>query len=129
MAVLTDVNYTKYVKLEALREAARTHNIEFSIHRVAKGEEIAAAIDSARASGATALNLVSSPLFYAYRHLIMDRVVAARLPTIYEFPETAEWLCRLRAPVRLARGNGPTSNSSGAPRLPTSRSSNRQSLN
>ena len=129
MAVLTDVNYTKYVKLEALQEAARTHNIEFSIHRVAKGEEIAAAIDSARASGATALDLVSSPLFYAYRHLITDRDVAARLPTIYEFPETAEWLCGLRAPVRLARGNGPTSNSSGAPRLPTSRSSNRQSLN
>ena len=90
MTRLVAVNYTKYVKLEALQEAARTHNIEFSIHRVAKGEEIAAAIDSARASGATALDLVSSPLFYAYRHLITDRAVAARLPTIYEFPETAE---------------------------------------
>ena len=37
------------VKLEALREAARARNIEFSIHRVAKGEEIAAAVDSAQA--------------------------------------------------------------------------------
>jgi putative ABC transport system substrate-binding protein len=90
MAVLTDVNYTKYVKLEALQEAARAHNIEFSIHRVAKGEEIAAAIDSAQASGATALNIISSPLFHAYRHLIMERAAAAHLPTIYEFPETAE---------------------------------------
>ena len=44
MAVLTDVNYTKYVKLEALQEAARAHNIEFSIHRVARAEEIAAAM-------------------------------------------------------------------------------------
>jgi putative ABC transport system substrate-binding protein len=78
------------VKLEALQEAARAHNIEFSIHRVARGEEIAAAIDSAQASGAKALNVISSPLFYAYRHLIMERAAAAHLPTIYEFPESAE---------------------------------------
>jgi putative tryptophan/tyrosine transport system substrate-binding protein len=90
MAVLTDVNYTKYVKLEALQEAARAHNIEFSIHRVARAEEIATAIDSAQASGATALNIISSPLFYAHRHLIMDRAAAAHLPTIYEFPDSAE---------------------------------------
>ena len=90
MAVLTDINYTKVAKLEALQEAARAHNIEFSIHRVARGEEIAAAIDSAQASGATALNIVASPLFYAHRHLIMERAAAAHLPTIYEFPEVAE---------------------------------------
>jgi len=90
MAVLTDVNYTKFVKLEALQEAARAKNVEFSIHRVARGEDIAAAIDSAQASGATALNTISSPLFYSYRHLIMERTAAAHMPTIYEFPETAE---------------------------------------
>jgi putative ABC transport system substrate-binding protein len=90
MAVLTDVNYTKFAKLETLQEAARAHNIQFSIHRVARGEEIAAAIDSAQASGATALNVVSSPLFAAHRHLIMERAAAAHLPTIYEFPEAAE---------------------------------------
>ena len=90
MAVLTDVNFTKFAKLEALREAARAHNIEFSIHRVARAEEIAEALDSAQASGATALNIISSPLFAAYRHLIMERAAAAHLPTIYEFPEAAE---------------------------------------
>jgi putative tryptophan/tyrosine transport system substrate-binding protein len=90
MAVLTDVNSTKAAKLDALQGAARAHNIEFSIHRITRGEEIAEAIDSAQASGATALNIVASPLFYAHRHLIMDRAAAARLPTIYEFPETAE---------------------------------------
>ena len=90
MAVLTDVNTTSAAELDALQEAARARNIEFSIHRVAKGEEIAAAIDSAQASGATALNTVSSPLFYVYRHLIVERAAAARLPTIYEWPETAE---------------------------------------
>ena len=90
MAVLTDVNYTKYNNLGALQEAARARGIEYSIHRVARGEEIAAAIDSAQASGAKALNILTSPLFYAYRHLIMDRTVVTRLPTIYEWPETAE---------------------------------------
>jgi len=90
MAVLTDVNFTSAAKLDALQKAARAHNIEFSIHRVAKGEEIAAAIDSAQASGAAALNILSSPLFYAHRHLIIDRAAAARLPTIYEWSETAE---------------------------------------
>jgi putative ABC transport system substrate-binding protein len=90
MAVLTDVNYTKFTKLEALQEAAHAHNVEFSIHRVTKGEEIAAAIDNAQASGAKALNILASPLFAAHRHLIMERAAAARLPTIYEFPEVAE---------------------------------------
>ena len=36
MAVLTDVNYTKAAKLGALQGAARAHNIEFSIHHVAR---------------------------------------------------------------------------------------------
>jgi putative ABC transport system substrate-binding protein len=90
MAVLTDVNFTNAAKLDALKEAAHAHNIEFSIYRVAKGEDIAPAIDSAQASGAAALNILASPLFHANRHLIMERAAAARLPTIYEFPETAE---------------------------------------
>jgi len=90
MAVLADVNYANAAQLDALKEAARTHGIEFSIHRVAKGEEIAAAIDSAQASGATALNIMASPLFWTNRHLIMERAAAARLPTIHQFPEMAE---------------------------------------
>ena len=91
MAVLIDVNFTiKTAKLDALQKAARERNVEFSIHRIAKGEDIAPAIDSAQASGATALDIVSSPLFHAHRHLIMERAAAAHLPTIYEFPESAE---------------------------------------
>ena len=91
MAVLIDINSnTHAAQLDALQEAAHAHNVEFSIHRVARGEEIAAAIDSAQASSTTALNILASPLFHANRHLIMERAAAARLPTIYEFPETAE---------------------------------------
>ena len=112
MAVLIDIKPTIAAKLDALQQAARAHNVEFSIHRVARAEEIAAAIDSAHASGATALNIVSSPFFYAHRHLIMDRAAAAHLPTIYEFPEIGggRWFCRLRTASWsvLCRNNAPT---------------------
>jgi putative ABC transport system substrate-binding protein len=77
MAVLADVNYTSAAKLEELQKAARAHSIEYSVHRVARAEELATALDSAQASGATALNVVSSALFYAHRHLIMDRAASA----------------------------------------------------
>jgi putative ABC transport system substrate-binding protein len=90
MAVLADGYYTTVAKLDVLREAARANNVELSVYRVTRGEEIAAALDMAQASGSTALNILASPLFYTNRRLIMDRVAALRLPTIYEFPETAE---------------------------------------
>ena len=90
MAALADANYNSAAKLDALQEAARAHNIELSIYRVARGEEIAAAIDMAQASGAAALNVLASPMLYANRQLIMDRVAALRLPAIYQWPETAE---------------------------------------
>ena len=90
MALLVDTNIISVSEIEALQEVARAHNIELSIHPVAKGEEIAAAIDAAKASGATALNLTASPLFYSHRQLILERVAALRLPTIYEWPETAQ---------------------------------------
>jgi putative tryptophan/tyrosine transport system substrate-binding protein len=90
MAVLTDINFTSAAKLDVLQRAARVHGVESSIYRVARGEEIAAAIDSAQASGSKALNILASPLFYANRHLIVERAATARLPTIYEWVETAE---------------------------------------
>ena len=90
MAALANSNVTAVAKLHALQEAARIRNIELSIHQVAKGEEIVAAIDGAKASGATALNVLASPVLWANRRLIVDRVAAQDLPTIYGFPETAE---------------------------------------
>jgi len=90
MAVLADANNTTVAKLDALQEAARARNVELSIHRVARGEEIAAAIDMAQASGATALNVLASPMLDANSQVTMDRVAALRLPAIYQWPETAE---------------------------------------
>jgi putative tryptophan/tyrosine transport system substrate-binding protein len=90
IAALADPNRLPVVKLDALQESARERNIELSIHRVAGREEIAAAITAAQASGATALNVMASPMLYTHRQLIMDRVAALGLPAMYQFPETAE---------------------------------------
>jgi putative ABC transport system substrate-binding protein len=89
MAALADTNTTSDAKLNALQEAARARDIELSIHRIAKGDEIVPGINLAQASGATALNVLASPLLFAYRQLIMDRVAALRLPAIYQWPENA----------------------------------------
>ena len=90
IATFADANNTAVAKLDAMQEAAHAHNIELSIHRIAKGEEIAAAIDRAQASGATAVNVLASPMLWANRRLIMDWVAARRIPAMYQWPEMAE---------------------------------------
>jgi putative tryptophan/tyrosine transport system substrate-binding protein len=90
MATLADANRTPAVKLEALQETARARNIELSIHRITTGADIPTAIETAQTSGATALNVLASPMLYANRQLIMDRAAAMRMAAIYQWPETAE---------------------------------------
>ena len=91
MAALADSNMTSDAKLRVfLQELANSRDIELSIYRVAKGEEIAAAIDGAKASRSAALNVLASPLLWANRHLIMDRVAEQHLPAMYFGPELAE---------------------------------------
>ena len=91
MAALADSNMTKTAaKLHALQAVARARGIELSLHQITTSEEIAAAIDMSKSSGATAINVLASPLLWANRRLIMDRAEALRLPAIYEWPEMAE---------------------------------------
>jgi putative ABC transport system substrate-binding protein len=92
LAALADVKNNEAIaaKHEAMMEAARAQNVELSIYRVGSGEEIAPAIDTAHASGATALNVFSTVLSWAHRQLIMDRAAALHLPTMHPFPEEAE---------------------------------------
>jgi putative ABC transport system substrate-binding protein len=64
--------------------------VDRSIHQIASREEIAAAIDAAKASDVEALNVLASPTLARSRPMIMQRVAALRLPTIYQWPEAAE---------------------------------------
>jgi putative ABC transport system substrate-binding protein len=90
MAALADSNRTLGSRLQALQDGAHAHSIELSVHQITRPEEIPAAIDAANASGAAALNVLASPVLYSSRQVIMQRVAALRLPTIYQFPEEAE---------------------------------------
>jgi putative ABC transport system substrate-binding protein len=89
MAALADSNRAD-VALEALKQAALASNIELSVYRVARDQEIAAAIEEAKSSGAKALNVLASPTLWANRKSIMEQVAVLRLPAIYQFSEMAE---------------------------------------
>jgi putative ABC transport system substrate-binding protein len=90
IAALVDTKTTGDAKIDELQSAARAGGIELSIHRFGKDDEITRAIDIAQAAGAKALNVLASPLLFANRQLIIERVAALRLPTIYQWPEAAE---------------------------------------
>jgi putative ABC transport system substrate-binding protein len=90
MATLADANGTLPQQLEALQGAARSRGVELSVYRVAKPEEIAGAIDAAKASGATALNVLASAFLFSNRQTIMRRAAELGLPAAYQFPVMAE---------------------------------------
>ncbi|RZM99456.1 hypothetical protein CWO91_35885 [Bradyrhizobium genosp. SA-3] len=74
----------------ALQQAARARNVELSIYRITRAEEIVATIDKAQASGATALNVFSSSMLDGNVPLIIERVAALRLPAMYQWAYWAE---------------------------------------
>src|SRR5262249_56147366 len=90
MAALADVDTTSPRQLQGLQDAARARGVELSLYRIAKAEDIAPAIDSAKVSNAAALNVLASPLLFANRPAIIERAATLRLPAIYQWPEVAE---------------------------------------
>jgi putative tryptophan/tyrosine transport system substrate-binding protein len=90
MAALADSGTTASWQLQALQDAAGARNVELSVQRIARPEEIAAAIDAAKTWGAAALNVLASPVLFGNRQIVLERVAALRLPAIYQFPEVAQ---------------------------------------
>jgi putative ABC transport system substrate-binding protein len=90
MAAFGDIGTNSPQQLQALQDAVHARGVDLSIHQVAKAEEIAPAIDAAKASNAAALNILASPLLFANRKIIIERAEALRLPAIYQWPEVAE---------------------------------------
>jgi putative ABC transport system substrate-binding protein len=64
--------------------------MEVVIFTAGAPEQIASAMEKAKASGATALNVLTAPLFSFNRRTIIERAAALGLPAIYEWPEMAE---------------------------------------
>lgn len=121
MAALADSRITPPRHIDALEQGARARGVELSILGVGKSEEIIAAIDRAKASGAEGLNVLATPLFFVNARIVIDRVAALRLPAIYQWPDMAEqggfvgygprfaevYRQRARMVVKILRGTKP----------------------
>ena len=92
IAALADGTMSQSVPrhFEELQSAARQRSIELLVFSVTKPEEIAPAINEAKAAGAQALNFLATPLFFIHRNIIIEQVANARLPAMYQWPEMAE---------------------------------------
>src|SRR5215813_1408412 len=94
IAAMADSRATPTYHLQALQHGARSRGVELSVFAVGGPEEIASAIEAAKAAGAEALNFLATPLFSVPgsrgNQIVMERIAAVRLPAIFQWPETAE---------------------------------------
>jgi putative tryptophan/tyrosine transport system substrate-binding protein len=90
IAALADANVATLRHLQALEEAARAHGKELLVVRAAKAEEVVPAMNDASTRGAGAINVLSSPMLFLNRRVIIERAAKLRLPAIYQWPENAE---------------------------------------
>jgi putative tryptophan/tyrosine transport system substrate-binding protein len=90
IAVLADPSITQPALLQALQNATRARGVEVAVFSAGTPELIAPTMDKAKEWGATALNVLSAPLFSINRRLVIERAAALGLPAIYEWAEMAE---------------------------------------
>ena len=89
-AFLTDPTVTPPAHLSALQNATRARGVDVAVFTAEAPEQIAPTMDKAKAWGATALNVLTAPLFSVNRRIVIERAAALGLPAIYEWPEMAE---------------------------------------
>jgi ABC-type uncharacterized transport system substrate-binding protein len=86
IVALADSNVATLRHLQASEEAARAHGKELVIVRAAKAEELVPAMNDASTQGAGALNVLSSPMLFLNRRVIIERAAQLRLPAVYHGP-------------------------------------------
>ena len=72
-----------------VEKAARDLGIDLVTRHAKNREEIGRALDAMIAARVAAVNVLASPVLNRLRGLIIDRVRQARLPAMYQWPETA----------------------------------------
>jgi putative ABC transport system substrate-binding protein len=125
IAAMADSKVTQSFHIQALEQGAQSRGVALSLFGISGPEEIASAIDAAKASGAEALNFLASPLFSLpgsrNNRIVIERIATVRLPAIFQWPETAEagalaaygprftdtWRQRARIAVKILRGTKP----------------------
>ncbi len=94
IAALSDANVTPLHHTQMLQHAARSRGIELLVFGVRAPDEIKSSIDATKASGAEALNFLATPLFSvpgsSNNRIVMEGIATARLPAVFQWPETAE---------------------------------------
>jgi putative ABC transport system substrate-binding protein len=90
VAVLADPNVDKLPHLQALMDSAKARGIELSVFSARTPQEIVPAMDAAKSSGAGAINVLATSLFFFNRRLVIERASELRLPAVYQWPEMAE---------------------------------------
>jgi putative tryptophan/tyrosine transport system substrate-binding protein len=115
MAALVDSSAAQPSRLQQMQAEARAHNVELSLFPVAEPADIAASIAVAKSSGASALNVLASPVLFGNRREIMQRAASASLPSIYQFADMAATTIKAvfgdtlaRQMVKLLRGAKPS---------------------
>lgn len=86
IAALVDTNALP-PQLQLLRDGARALGVT---PQIARRDDVLAAIDNAKASGAEAINFLASPMFATNSSAFIERVTALRLPSIFQLPDSAE---------------------------------------
>jgi len=89
-AFLADPTFMPPAQLSALQDATRARGVDVAVFTAKAPEQIAPAMDQAKAWGAKALNVLSAPLFSINRQIVIERAAALGLPAIYIWPEMAE---------------------------------------
>jgi putative tryptophan/tyrosine transport system substrate-binding protein len=88
IAVLSDS--TTISTRPQLTRGARDLHLELVWFEAGNPEEVARSLDALAGAGVDAVNVLASPLLNVSRLLIIDRMRDARLPAIYQWPESAE---------------------------------------
>ena len=89
IAVLKDPTSTVADKYQ-LEVAASRLKLELMVFTVRNADEVDRALDSIAAADVGAVNVLASPMLNGARRLIIDRLLKNRLPSIWEWPESAE---------------------------------------
>jgi putative ABC transport system substrate-binding protein len=88
IAVLKDSTMVT-AKQYGLVSAASRLNLELVEFRVRNADEVPRVLSGIAAADVGAVNVLASPMLNGARRLIIDRLREIRLPSIYEWPETA----------------------------------------
>ena len=90
MAVLADPNGISPAHIAELTALAAARGVELSAFFARTKDEIVPALAAAKVSGAGAVNVLATPLFYYNHRLIIERLRDLGLPAVYQWPDWAE---------------------------------------